>query len=55
MRARRVVTGNQDGKAVVVSDAPAPRTHDFEHTPQMAQSLIWATEPGDDVVAAGRD
>jgi mannose-6-phosphate isomerase-like protein (cupin superfamily) len=55
MDVRRVVTGNVDGKAVFASDGIAPRGHDFVHSPQMAQSLIWATEPGDDLAAAAQD
>jgi hypothetical protein len=55
MDVRRVVAGNEDGKAVIVGDQIAPRGHHFKHTPQMAQSLLWATEPGDDVSTAEAD
>jgi hypothetical protein len=55
MDVRRVVAANEQGKAVVVSDGIAPRGHDFVHTPGMSQSLIWATEPGDDLEAVAED
>jgi mannose-6-phosphate isomerase-like protein (cupin superfamily) len=55
MEIRRVVSGNRDGKAVVLSDGIAPRGHEFRQTPQMAQSLIWATEPGDALEATEVD
>lgn len=55
MDVRRVVTANVDGKAVFASDEIAPRGHDFAHTPQMTQALIWATEPGDELAAAEED
>jgi hypothetical protein len=35
-----------DAKGVIVTDAPAPRTHDFTTIPEMSQTLVWATEPG---------
>lgn len=39
---RRVVTGtNAEGKAVFVSDGPAPNSHDFEAKPGQAQTRIW--------------
>jgi hypothetical protein len=44
MKIRRVVTGHDDsGRAVVVSDGAAPRTHDFVHVPGMASTMLWAT------------
>lgn len=47
MKIRRVVTGHDStGKAVVVSDDPAPRTHDFRHVPGMSTTMVWATAPG---------
>jgi hypothetical protein len=46
MRIRRVVTGNTpEGKAVIVSDAPAPRTHDLKHVPGMSSTVLWGTDP----------
>jgi hypothetical protein len=44
---RRVVTGRDpSGKAVVVSDGPPPRSHDFRHLPGMSTALLWATAAG---------
>ncbi len=46
MKVRRVVTKNgPDGRGVVVSDDPAPRTHDFVTIPAMSQTLVWSSEP----------
>ncbi len=45
MEIRRIVTGyDADGKSVVVSDGPAPRTHDFASIPGFSNTVIWATE-----------
>lgn len=53
MQVRRVVTGyGPDGKALVVSDGPAPRTHDFRHVPGMSATMVWATAPGQPADAA---
>jgi len=42
---RRVVTGTDSrGKAVFVSDGPAPHSHDFEFMPGQAQTRIWFTD-----------
>jgi hypothetical protein len=39
-----VVTGHDSGgKAVVVSDGPAPRAHDFRHVPGMSTMIQNAT------------
>ena len=47
MKIRRVVTGHAaDGTAIVVSDGPAPRTHDLVHVPGMSSTVVWGTEPG---------
>jgi mannose-6-phosphate isomerase-like protein (cupin superfamily) len=47
---RRIVTGvDRDGKAVVVSDGYAPRTHDYAHIPGMSETLLWAREPGEPI------
>ncbi len=40
---RRVVTGNKNGRSVVVSDGPVPNTHDFVAVPGFRTSLVWAT------------
>ncbi|HEX9342734.1 MAG TPA: cupin domain-containing protein [Actinomycetota bacterium] len=56
MQIRRVVTGHTaEGKAVVVSDGPAPRSHDFVHIPMMATTMLWATEPGEPISRDGAD
>lgn len=56
MQVRRVVTGvNAAGKAVVVSDGPPPRSHDFAHVPGMSSAMVWATAPGEAIRAAGTD
>lgn len=53
MEVRRVVTGHDpSGMAVVVSDGPAPRTHDFRHVPGMSATMVWATAPGQPADAA---
>jgi mannose-6-phosphate isomerase-like protein (cupin superfamily) len=50
MRVRRVVTGlDADGTAVVVADSPVPRSHDFQHIPEMSSAMVWATRPGEDL------
>ena len=42
---RRIVTGaDRGGKAVFVSDGPAPHSHDFEFMPGQAQTRIWFTD-----------
>lgn len=52
MKIRRVVTGTgPDGKAVVMSDGPAPRAGAFETVPGFANALLWATEACDAVGA----
>jgi mannose-6-phosphate isomerase-like protein (cupin superfamily) len=44
LKIRRVVTGHDaQGKAIVVSDGPAPRSHDFRHVPGMSTTMLWAT------------
>jgi mannose-6-phosphate isomerase-like protein (cupin superfamily) len=56
MRVRRVVTGvNEAGKAVVVSDGPPPRSHDFAHVPGMSSAMLWATSPGEPIRVSGTD
>lgn len=42
MYVRRVVTGfDEQGRSCVVSDGPAPRTHDFQHIPGFSNTLVW--------------
>jgi hypothetical protein len=55
MSVRRVVAARKDGKDGILADGAAPRHHDFEHIPQMAQTLVWATGPNDDMAAASVD
>jgi hypothetical protein len=60
MSVRRVVVSQgADGHDVVVSDGPAPRSHDFAAIPGFSQTLVWTTpptvrhtDPGDDLTAA---
>lgn len=40
---RRVVTGVRDGKAVFVSDGPAPHTHIYDAIPGMVTSVVYRT------------
>lgn len=43
---RRVVTGtDENGKAVFVSDGPAPHTHAYSSIPGMRATFVWATDP----------
>ncbi|MEO8313600.1 MAG: cupin domain-containing protein [Pseudomonadota bacterium] len=55
MIVRRIVTGNTNGRSVIASDGPAPRTHVFKHLPGMATSLIWGTAALPEVPFNGRD
>lgn len=40
---RRVVTGVRDGRAVVLSDGPAPNAHRYASIPGMMTSVIYRT------------
>jgi mannose-6-phosphate isomerase-like protein (cupin superfamily) len=56
MEVRRIVTGRDaDGKSIVVSDGPAPRTHDFASIPGFSNIVVWATEPGDTIAQQPTD
>ncbi|MFI5957342.1 cupin domain-containing protein [Cryptosporangium sp. NPDC051539] len=45
MQVRRIVTGfDAEGRGCVVSDGPAPRSHDFEHIPGFSNTLVWMTD-----------
>jgi mannose-6-phosphate isomerase-like protein (cupin superfamily) len=56
MQVRRVVTGlGAEGRAVVVSDGPPPRSHDLVHVPGMSQAMLWATGPGEPLPLDGTD
>ncbi|MFI5557321.1 cupin domain-containing protein [Streptomyces sp. NPDC051738] len=53
---RRVVTGHdENGKSVVVSDGPVPRSREFTSLPGWVSRLPWATEPGEQVSRTGED
>jgi len=44
MFVRRVVAGTDDkGRSVILSDGPAPHTHDFGTLPGQSQTRIWFT------------
>jgi hypothetical protein len=44
MYVRRVVVGtNKQGRSVILSDGPAPNTHDFDTLPGQSQTRIWRT------------
>jgi hypothetical protein len=56
MERRRVVTGvSAEGKAVFVSDGPAPRSVDLGSIPGMTVTLAWSTDAGDRIPADGAD
>ncbi|WP_403022702.1 cupin domain-containing protein [Salinibacterium sp. GXW1014] len=43
MHIRRVVTGlDAEGRSAVISDQPAPRTHDFAAIPGFSNTVVWA-------------
>jgi hypothetical protein len=56
MQTRRIVTGHDGaGKAVVLSDGPAPEYKRFTHVPGLEATLVWqtaGTEAADRSVAA---
>ena len=44
MHVRRVVVGTDDRRnSVILSDGPAPHSHDFESLPGQSQTRIWFT------------
>lgn len=56
MTLRRVVTGHdENGRSIVVSDGPIPRSRDFVTVPGSASALAWSTEPGESVSYDGAD
>ena len=56
MQHRRIVTGQDaNGKSVVVSDGPAPRTGVFKTIPGFVNSLVWTTPPAPALPWAGGD
>lgn len=40
---RRIVTGERNGKSVVVSDGPVENSHDYAAVPGFRTTLAWAT------------
>jgi hypothetical protein len=47
VKVRRVVVGNnQSGRTVILSDEPAPHSHDFTSLPGQSTTRIWRT-PGE--------
>jgi mannose-6-phosphate isomerase-like protein (cupin superfamily) len=47
MKVRRVLIGNNDaGRTVVLSDGPAPHSHDFVSVPGQGMARLWRT-PGE--------
>ncbi|WP_326672136.1 cupin domain-containing protein [Streptomyces canus] len=53
---RRVVTGHdENGKSVVVSDGPVPRSREFTSLPGWVSRLPWATDSGEPVNRVGED
>jgi hypothetical protein len=52
---RRVVTGMQGGRAVVVEDGPAPNAHHYTHIPGMMtdNGVTAHLHGGDDVIQRG--
>lgn len=52
---RRVVTGQKNGKSVVVSDGPVANTHDFSAVPGFQTTLVWAGPAVPRVPYDGRD
>jgi Cupin domain len=55
MQIRRIVTGHANGKSVVVSDGPAPRSTAFKHIPGFVTTLAWETAPDISVPFGDRD
>jgi mannose-6-phosphate isomerase-like protein (cupin superfamily) len=56
MHIRRVVTGRDaDGKAVIVTDGPAPRSYDLAHVPGMSSVMLWASGPREPIRLDGSD
>ena len=39
----RVVTWSVNGKSTIVSDAPAPNSHDYRGLPGFSSSVLWST------------
>ncbi|MFJ8532164.1 hypothetical protein [Streptomyces sp. NPDC093591] len=53
---RRVATGHdENGRSIVVSDGPIPRSREFTSLPGWVSRLPWATEAGQQVSRTGED
>jgi hypothetical protein len=52
---RRVVTGDRNGKSVVVSDGPVANTHDFIAVPGFQTTLVWAEPAVPQLPYSGKD
>jgi quercetin dioxygenase-like cupin family protein len=53
---RRIVSGlDSTGRSVIVSDGPAPRSHDFVHIPGHSSTIIWATDGTETAPHDGED
>ena len=53
---RRVVTGHdENGKSVIVSDGPIPRSRKFTTLPGWVSRVPWATDLGDPINRTGHD
>lgn len=55
MKARRVVTGHADKKAVIVSDGQTRKNKDFVHVSGMSSTLLWETRATPVVAHDGSD
>lgn len=52
---RRIVTGERNGKSVVVFDGQVENTHDYASVPGFRTTLAWASEAGTTLPFDGRD
>ncbi|MFJ1470038.1 cupin domain-containing protein [Massilia orientalis] len=52
---RRIVTGERNGKSVVVFDGQVENTHDYASVPGFRTTLAWASEAGITLPFDGRD
>lgn len=53
---RRVVTGHdENGRSIVVSDGPVPRSREFTSLPGWVSRLPWATDPDPRADPTGED
>lgn len=52
---RRIVTGERDGRSVVLSDGPVANTHDFAAVPGFRTTLAWKAPAVPEVPDDGTD